>query len=298
MSADFTTVGLIANMKRRGFLPAGSALKTSDLLNVLSEQLRNYIPAFLKKLREEYIIATLSVTVTGPVIPMPARAVGAALRWLKWRHSDGSLLPIVRIEPERAGNYATSGSCPQAYYFEGNNAVLLPPVSSGTLVLGFQQRPGQLVLPTDCAKLTALEDAFTWDVASKPNSIVAGVLCDIVSAQSGTNFKLLAMDLVVDSVTPTTIAFTTQLPTDIQPGDFVCLASETCIPQLPLEVHDLIAQSAAYQVASDTGSSRLAAITDALTKLEQQLTTLLTPRNDGSARAIVNRSSIGRGRIF
>ena len=51
MSADYTTIGLLANMKRRGFIPAGCGLTTSDLLQILTSELRNYIPAFLKGIR-------------------------------------------------------------------------------------------------------------------------------------------------------------------------------------------------------------------------------------------------------
>lgn len=293
MSADFTTVGLVQKVQRRGFLPAGGALKTGDILEYATEQLRNYIPAFLKDLREEYLISTLTLAITGPVVAAPARAVGAALRTLKWKGSDGRLVPVARTEPERAGDFCLTGSCPQAYYFEGNNLVLLPAVTSGTLVLGYQQRPGQLVLPSDCAKLTALEDSFTWDVTAVPSTMAHGTVVDIVSGAVGDNFKLRAMDLVIDSVTPTTIAFTNALPTTLQAGDYVCLAEETCIPQLPIELHDLIAQAAAAAIANATGSSRKDSINAALLELRAQLTTLLTPRNDGSARVIVNRSSIG-----
>lgn len=303
MAADFTTVGLVKNTKRRGFIPTGSGLDTSDLLNVLSEQLRNYIPAFLKGLREEYLIASLAIPVTSATVAAPQRAVGAALRTVKWTGNDGTKRQLPRIEPERRQDYALTDNCPAAYMFEGNNLILVPAVASGTLVLAYQQRPGQLVLPSDCGAITAIDTGTrTLSFASLPKSFVDSLLYDFIPGNlgnrpsTGNNFAAVALDAAVNSVTrsPFSMVLAATIPSGLRVGDYVCISEETCIPQLPIEIHDLLAQVAAYQVASDTGSTRLVSIQDALTKLEKQLTTILSPRNDGSARVIVNRSGIGR----
>lgn len=300
MAADFTSIGLVANVRRRGFLAPG--FSTNDILQYATEQLRNYIPAFLKGLREEYLIANLTLVLTGAVLPAPARAVGAALRTLKWKTSDGRLQPVARTEPERAGDFCTTGSCPQAYYFEGNNVVLLPPTSAGTVVLGYQQRPGQLVLPTDCGLITGINTGTkTLSFDSLPSRFASSLLFDLIPgnganrASTGNNFAAIALDVSVDNVTsgPATMVLTNAVPTDLHVGDYVAVSEETPIPQVPIELHDLVAQATAMQIANATGSARKDSIAAALTMLEGQLTTILTPRNDGSARAVVNRSSIG-----
>lgn len=290
MSADYTTTGLIANAKRRGAIPVGSGLTTSELLQVLSEQLRTYIPAFLKNIREEYIIATLSIAVTSGTVAAPRRAVGAAFRSLQWTLSDGTLKPLVRIEPERRSNYALTGE-PVGYVFQGNNILLVPAPTSGTVVLGYQQRPGQLVLSTSCAVFTTASSTTARNCTAIPASIVAGAVVDLVSTTP--NFKLLAMDMVISSVVSGLVTFTTALPSDLAAGDYLALAHETPIPQMPFELFDLLAQATAFQVASDTGSTRLPAIEKALKRLEEQMTTLLSPRSDGSARPIISKSRLG-----
>jgi hypothetical protein len=293
---DYTTTGLLANMKRRGFTPAGSGLTTDDFLQVLSEQLRSYIPAFLKGLREEFIIAQLSVTVTSPTVPIPPRACGAALRSIGWQYADGRVRPLDRIEPERRGDWALTGSEPQGFIFQGNNCILLPAVSSGTLVVSYQQRPGELVLPTDCAVVTTINSTVIVTVASMPASWGSGTLLDLVGAEP--NFKLKAMDVPVNFVSGgTTISFSDTLPTDLAEGDFICAATETCVPQLPMECFDLLAQAAAFQIATSTGSDRMKSIGLSLERLEKQLASVLSPRADGSPRVIVNRSGIGRRRF-
>lgn len=301
MSADYTTLGLLKNLKRRGFIPAGAGLTTNDLLQVLTEQLRTYIPAFLKTLREEFIIAELEVDVTGPAVPIPARACGAALRTIGWRTAEGGVRMLTRIEPERRNDWPQSGSEPTGFMFVGNDAVLIPAASSGTLVVTYQQRPGELVLPSACAKVTEYDDAATVIVENAPSNIaVVGAVVDIVKGTP--NFELAVMDAVVASVSAIdpqhkSIAFAPPnneaLPTGLV-GGYVCLAGETCIPRLPIECFDLLAQAAAFQLATDQGNERLPAIEKALTAVRRDVSMVLSPRSDGNARVIVNRSGLGR----
>lgn len=294
MSADYTTTGLIANCRRRGAIPVGSGLTTVELLRVLSEQSRTYIPAFLKGIREEYTVAELNITVTSATVPIPARACGAALRSIAWLQSDGNVgPPLARIEPERRSEYPGTASAPSGFMFQGNNCILLPSVTSGTLVVSYQQRPGELVLASDCAVAAAATNgALLGITGSLPTTFVAGTVCDIVS--HAPNFKLLAMDAVISIVTGSVITFTAALPTDIVGGDFLCLANETCIPRVPIECLDLLAQAAAMEIAQSTGSTRLGAIKDGLRDLRAQVEMILSPRADGSARVIVSRSRLGR----
>lgn len=289
---DYTTTGLIANCKRRGFIPEGSGLDTSDFLQILTEQLRNYIPAFLKGLREEFLIAQLSLTVNSATIPVPVRACGIALRTIEWTCGDGTLRPIPRIEPERRGDFGLTGSEPQGYYFQGNNLILLPAVTSGTVVVSYQQRPGQLVRATDCATVTGQDDAYSFNVNAIPSTFAVGSVVDIVAATP--NFKMLALGRTVTICAGNIIGFAEVLPSDYAVGDYVCLAGETPVPQLPLECFDLLAQAAAVEIAQATGSTRLQAVKDGLKDLREQVALILSPRNDGSARVIINRSGIGR----
>ncbi len=295
MSADYTTVGLIANCRRRAFLTAGSGLPNSDVLQVLTEQLRTYVPAFLKGLREEYIIASLSIAVTSATVSIPARAVGAALRTIGWLEADGRVKPLTRIEPERRNNFAQTDNTPCGYVLRGNTAILVPAVTSGTLVVTYQQRPGQLVLPSACAKVTSIVAANILGFAADtiPSGWTTASVLDLVSATP--NFDLLGMDLALTSVSSTQLRFTADVSSSVAVGDYVSLATETCIPQLILEAHDLIAQSAASQIANSTGSARKDAIAEKLKELRDELSVLLSPRSDGSSRPIVSKSAIGRG---
>ncbi len=297
MSADYTTVGLIANCKRRGSMAAGSGWTTSQVLVTLTEQLRNYIPAFLKSIREEFIISQLST------VPIPVRACGVALRTIGWTQADGRVTPLPRIEPERRAEYGLAGGQPCGFMLQGNNVILLPStITSGTMVVSYQQRPGELVLPTSCARIDSAADEFTLTTDTPTPSWP--VLDDFSVSRfdivgGAPNFDLKAMDLELSNYAPDgpggDFTFTTALPV-LAAGDWLCLAGETPVPMIPLECFDLLAQAAAVEIAQSTGSTKLQPIKDGLKDLRSQVMTILSPRADGSARVVISRSGLGRRR--
>lgn len=290
---DYTTNALIKSIKRRAFLPAGAGLTTSDILAYATEELRGSIPAFLKGLREEYLVATLDVPITTSTLALPARAVGAALRIIQWKDNSGLLYPLTRIEPERLPQYnlQAANSQPAGYYFEGNTINLVPSVGvSGTLHLTYQQRPGELVLPTDCAQITAINTgANQVTVSAVPTTITTGTLVDIVS--NSPNFIALALDQAV-TVSGSTFTFSS-LPTGLAVGDWVALAGQTPVVQAPTEVHDLLAQYTAATIAQSMGSARAEMVMEKLTEVKASMTMLLSPRSDGNARKIVHNGTAG-----
>jgi len=292
LSVDYTTTALVAAVKRRGFIPRGTGTSDADILQYATDELDSYIPSLLKSIREEYLIAPLDIAVISATVPCPARAVGTALRTVEWLVSGFRPRQLGRIEPERQQNYALTGSEPLGYMLQGNNLILMPAVTSGTLRLTYQQRPGQLVSTTACAKvLNVSTNVLT--VEAIPDDFEDSELFDIVSGQP--NFVAEGMDLSVDDIDPTglTITFTDALPSGILAGDYVSFAVETCIPQLPFELFGLLAQKTAHAIASATGSSREGAIYKKLESVEKEMKALLSPRVDGSARVIVNRLGAG-----
>lgn len=274
-------------------MPAGSGLSSADILQYATEELRSYITAFLKGIREEFIITTLDVSVASGTVAAPRRAVGAALRTIGWMLSDGRERPLPRIEPESAGAYEGQTGGPVGYMFQGNSYILLPAPTTGTIRLRYQQRPGQLVATSACAEITAINTGTkTLTFAAAPTAFSTSETFDIVSASA--NFTALGIDLAATGLTSTTLVLTAAVPTGVAVGDWICLAGETCIPQVPTEVFDLLAQATAHKIAQAQGSARLPGIKAGLDDLREQMTQILSPRSDGSARVIVNRSFIGR----
>lgn len=306
LSIDVTTTGLIASIKRRGYISAGSGLENSDILQYATEELRGYITAFLKGIREEFIVTTLDISITSGTIAAPVRAVGAALRTIGFVMSDGRVRFLPRIEPENAGQWAGQTGEPVGYMFRGNSIILLPTPSSGTLRLTYQQRPGQLVSTDECGLISSVSASGGGMVTlvTRPdgfntvNAFDINTTTGVYDFVKGTaNFTAPVLDFTcsigASDWTGTTCVVGTSNEALLAIGDYMCLAGETCIPQIPTEVHDLLAQATAYKIAQATGSKRVDFIKAGLDELNKQMTLILSPRSDGSARPIVSRSRIG-----
>ncbi len=303
MSIDFTTTALIANVKRRCGASAGSGLTSADFLAYATAELRSYITSFLKGIREEFIIATVDVSAATSPIAAPVRAVGAASRTVGWLKSDGNVRFLPRIEPENAGGFASQTGEPQGFMLQGNDIYILPAQTSGTIRIAYQQRPGELVLPSACALITTVTvipgSSFIDVSAAIPSTFnVSSALTPFDAVSGSPNFVAYALD--IDSVpelywvTTTRATVSDALVALMSVGDYVCLAGETCIPQVPIEVVDLLAQATAAKIAQSVGSDRYQAIKQGLTDLEAQMRLLLSPRADGNTRPIISRSRIGR----
>ena len=302
-SNPYTTEALLRSLRLRGFLPQGSGFNTADFLQLASEEQSLYVMAMLKGIREEYVVATLDIVVTSVTVPFPHRAAGAALRSVAWVVDSGNVPLLTRIEPELRNAYPATGDRPTAFMFEGNNVILVPAATSGTLRVQYQQRLSRLVLPDACGQISAintgtrtvtLEDDLpadfevsqTYDYLSK---------YDFVS--NAPNFIIRGMDYVCTSLDSgaKTLTFSADLPDDLHVGDWLCNAGETPIPQLPAEVHTLLGVRTAEVSLQGQGSARYPAVHAATPQARADAMALLAPRSDSSPRVIVRRGGPGWG---
>ncbi len=297
-SADFDTNELVEAIKRYAFLTSASGLTTDEILSYATGELRTSVTALLKSIREEYLIVPLDISITSSTIAAPARAVGAAFRTVGWV-VGGVSYEIPRIEPERASQYlAQSASMPAGYMFQGNNIVLLPSQTSGTVRVSYQQRPGKLVLPDACGLISAVDTgAGTVTITQRPSTFTNSAVYDFVS--STPNFVAYEVDVnTVAAMTwsGNTVTFSPKPSwlSEIDVGDYLCLAGETCIPQIVVELHDYLAQSTAYRIAQAVGLDRAPQIQQNLADKKADVIMLLSPRDDGSGRPIISKSRIGR----
>jgi hypothetical protein len=149
------------------------------------------------------------------------------------------------------------------------------------------------VLATSCGLIQSVGASSVTLSTTPPAAFVTGAVFDVVSGTP--NFETRGIDLTGGTVSSNTIPIT--VPAGTVAGDYLCLAGQTPIPQVPPEVHYLLAQRAAQTIAASTGSVRLASIQADLAQARADATMLLTPRSDSSARPIVNRNGPGWGRI-
>jgi hypothetical protein len=113
-----------------------------------------------------------------------------------------------------------------------------------------------------------------------------------VRSVSGNNAKVNRSDLLVDLAT----GFGFQpLIANIQVGDYVCLAGESVIPQIPPDLHNMLAEKTAARILASLGDQAgLAMANEKIKEMEYRQGTLIDGRVDGSPQKITSRNSILR----
>jgi hypothetical protein len=294
MSNPYIAEEFIESVKLRGFLPNGTGMNTSQILRWASEEAKTYITAFLKALREEYLVTSLDLVMTSNVVSLPVRAVGGAFRSVEYLQDANTVVPLVRIEPERRGAYNLSNGLPYGYIFKGNTIEVVPSQTGGlTLRLSFQQRLSSLVLSTDCGEILSIDGPNQITCSSVPATFTNALRYDLVSGEP--NFTTRGIDLAVSSVNTTTgvVIFSNTLPTGLAVGDWLAKANQTPIIQVPTECHVLLASRVAEKIGESTGSTNLPAIRVGLAEARADATVMMTNRTTASARPVINRYGIG-----
>jgi hypothetical protein len=289
----FTSTLLLASLKRRGLLPTSEASFTAaDFYKVMDEEMQTYMVPLLMSVREEYLVVSQDITVTAGTTEyyIPERAIGGRLRDVTLSGGNDGYYSLTRLEPENIEAFTnTSGA--GGYYLRGNQIVLSSSTASGTLRVTYYQRPNRVVATTAVGEITAIAGS-TVTIAAAPSTFTTTVTYDFVKGKPG--FDTLGKDFSA-SAAGTSMVFTSSPPTGLAVGDFVCLSQETPIPQLPVELHPLLAQRAAAMVLRAVGNPKAEGIYKIAEEMEARALKILTPRTDGSNRKVVNKFGVGRG---
>lgn len=87
----------------------------------------------------------------------------------------------------------------------------------------------------------------------------------------------------------------TDIPDNFIVGDYICLANECIIPQIPPDLHNVMAERACARILSSLGDQQgLAMINQKIQEMEQKQGNLLDNRVDGSIEKINGRHSLLR----
>jgi len=305
---NYTTVNLLADIIRKSFTPISQITFTNaDLLDMADEEIQTSIVPFIMSAREEYLVDYKDYYIDGTTraFEVPTRSIGAKLRDVTILiNPENNDQPNERSLPELAAEDAVFNNnfnnfLSLAAFFMRDNQVMLTPAASSfagqTLRLYYFKRPSKLIQTTQCSQITSITNN-TCIVNLIPTDFGSGnsitITADVV--KSNPAFKLLTMDIAlsIDSTT-NTITFPADLSTyNISVGDYICLANESPIPILPVEVHSLLAQSVAVKLLASLGDDKNFQIaSDRLTTMKKSVLELISNRVEGANRKVISRFS-------
>ena len=140
------------------------------------------------------------------------------------------------------------------------------------------------------------DEGIAIEFHSIPSHIVDESVIDFLQTKGGHRTYRLSYELPNGSVSTNIIKF----PKDIVPlnfiiGDYICLENESIIPQIPSDLHSLLAEKTCARILMSIGDNEGLQVSSAkINELEKRQGTLVDNRVEGAPVKIVNKNSLLR----
>jgi hypothetical protein len=275
------------------------AITTDNFITFINEEMSLGVLPHILSYHENNLTRSELVPVTSGTLryQVPHRAIGNKLKDLYIQDSSGSLSECTRInDGELADFNGNQNPYPRAFYPEGDSVVLLhDPGTSSYLKFVYHMRPNQIVAETRAAKITDIS-AGLLTVDTIPSVFLSGLKYDIVKSTSP--YNCVAVDIIPTAITTSSITFSTSdLPSTLKIGDYINLAEETIIPQVPPELHSLLVQRVVARCLEALGDlNGLQAANAKIAEMEVKTGSLIDNRVENAPQKIKNRWSVLRSR--
>lgn len=314
MAKNYTTDTLIESIKRRAMLPESIVtFKDEDFLAFANEELDLGVVPLVMSFHEDYLMYTQLVPLEPNVsrYEIPSRAMGNKIRDVQYQDTNGYIYEMTRLFIEDLPYFQNGLSGPMAgvirsFYMEGNEIVLTPLNGStnltGNLRVSYYLRCSELVAENRVARITDIDTTtgiITLD--SWPSNFSLNPLIDFTSSRSP--FKLVSFDITPtafgDTTNPEITFNTTDIPIQLRVGDVVSNAEETIIPQIPVELHSMLAQRVALRCLEALGDVQgLQAAAAKLQEMEQKAGNIIDNRVEGAPFKIAPKHTFLRKSRF
>lgn len=295
--AAWTTSDLLTSIKRRAFSPSNqNTLSDSDILAIATEELHSYVVPLINGVREGYFEFYEDVAVTGATtsVDIPDRAIGGRINYLvSLNGTNETLLP--RLEPTdtyyntTVGYYDNWLMQPVGYYVRNHKLIFRGTLNDPYVRIYYFARPSDLVATTAARQVTAVGGS-SLTISSALATLTTGVPFDIIKNTPG--FAPVAFDQSA-TVSSATLTFTP--PSGVEVGDWVALANQSPIPQIPYELHPLLRERAVAVVLQATGYKSDAQMAfAAAAMMEEKALSMITLRAD-KQRTVLRPNRLFRG---
>lgn len=296
MAFSFTADDLITSVKKRGRVPTSQTTFTNaNILTLADQELEIGLLPQIMKNREDYYLHETDIDMTAgkSQYRIPKRAIGGKVKSVCIVDTNGDETQLEKIDYENRVFYDNAAN--PVFYVKNNSIVIVPEpdttLAAQTLRISYFIRPSSLVVEASAAQITSINTgANTVTVSAVPSTITASTPIDFVRGDGG--FECLDIDVTPTNLASTTFTFSS-LPDDLEVGDYICLAGETPIPQIPAELHTVLALRVTATVLSSLGFiNEMKAVQKKLEEAEEAVTHLISPRVDSNSKKIINRKSI------
>lgn len=324
MSRILTGNKLVESVRNRAMIPDDTSVYTDqNILDIANEEIDVQLLDKLLTLHEEHLTTHIDIARNSDgVYDIPYRAVGNKLRDIVMMSSSGTQYEMTQISigelPDYSYDNSTYSNNMDKFYVESNQIKFLQPARSYEKVrIYFYIRPNVLTKTQSCGTIEEIIDNGTtvkFKFNDLPNDYSDLLLYDFVGSKTPNKIKGWDISPITESVSYT-LGEMSFSKSDIEPflgsikeGDYICKAEESPVPNIPTEMHPLLAQLTAVHILEALGDSeglanaerRLAKITKSVTGLVDDRVELapkkIRPRHGTLNEARLGSSKRRRGR--
>jgi hypothetical protein len=301
MSRVLTSSKLIDSIRKRGMLPTDTATYTDDdILSVINEEIDVGLLTTLLSVHENHLLFRENFSLSGDRYAIPYRAIGNKLREVSIVNTDGSVSELSQIgigdlSDYRTGNlrYGSGG----LFYVEGNEVVILinsDNAGGSSLRMHYYLRPSTLVAEKQTGIITSINRTTgVITLSSFPDNFATIPMMDFVGHRSPN--KIYSIDkapISVDMNTKTVTFNVNDIPKELIVGDYVCKYEESPVPNVPTEMHPLLAQRSIVHILEALGDTEgLANAKSKMMQMETSITSLIDNRIEDSPQKIRGRNN-------
>jgi hypothetical protein len=303
--SPYTTDSLLPTLRLLPLMPSVQALfSPSDLVTIMDFEMSSKIIPLIDNQAEEYFIVPADIPYIQSITTyaLPVRATADKLRSVSFVDSNNNEIRIPRLRPEDImSNVNATGLAINpalwGFYLQNDKCVLYLGSFTGSsnaykfLRLRFVRMPNTLVQEAACGQITAIAGNIVT-VGNVPTTFTTNITYDIIS-NSPQMFISQGDDLTVTTIAGSNITFTA-LPPAVQVGDWVCLAMQSPIPQIPFKpgFQFLLQLSAAkcLEIHGDTQGFNIAMSQAA--DMKEFFISVITPRVDGNVIRLTTPNSL------
>lgn len=288
--AAFDNTELLTDIRERGGLPnADLRFTDAKLLAAASLELRDVVATILIESQAERMVYVVDVPVAAGTATyrLPSRAVAGRWQSVGWVGTGD--IQYTRLRQVSPSDYylqsASAQATPFGFFVRDYNVTLVPtPSNTGTLRIPYYMRPNALVLPPAAGVVTAV-GASTLTISPVPSAFTSGASYDVVRGTPG--FETLVAGQTA-TLAGSVLTFSSLLPTGTNApvaGDYVCLAGQAPVAQIPVELRGLLAARAARRALKAVNEGQQASMLDGdVEELTAVARALLSPRVDDEPR--------------
>lgn len=269
MSRVLTGDKLVESVRNRAMIPNDTSVYTDDnLLDIANEEIDVQLLDKLLALHEEHLTVSVDIerNVDG-VYDIPYRAVGNKIRDIALI-SGKTIYEMTQVGIGELSEFTigsesyTNGF--DKFYVEHNKLKLVNPTRAYDHVrIYYHIRPNYLTTVNKAAIVSSIvvddiNDQVTYNFTSTPSAFSSSILYDIVGAKTPNKIKAYDITPVEVNTSLNYVKFTKSDISDIDDivvGDYICVAEQSPVPNLPTEMHPVLAQLVAVHVLEAMGDT-------------------------------------------